>query len=132
MKRKNCSISITTPPEFASGACDANDAGRLRGTDPNRNYPGFWGGFGASPDWSDDTYRGDGPGDTPEISAVRRLISRRAVTVLISNHTYSNLILRPPSLLSTGKAPDEVQYKALARLDGRDEPVHEPSGVPAL
>lgn len=113
MKRKNCTVSTATPPEFLGGTCDDNPAGRLRGTDPNRNYPGFWGGFGASPDWSDDTYRGDGPGDTPETTAVRRLISKRAVTVMVSNHTYSNLVLRPPSLIGTGKAPDEVQYKAL-------------------
>ncbi len=114
MKRKNCTVSVTTLPEYLGGTCDDNPAGRLRGTDPNRNYPGFWGGFGASADWSDDTFRGDGPGDTPEIDAVRRLISQRAVTVLITNHTYSNLILRPPALASTGKAPDEVQYKALS------------------
>ncbi|MGD9960715.1 M14 family metallopeptidase [Nocardioides sp.] len=113
MKRKNCSVSVNTPAEYLGGTCDDNPAGRLRGTDLNRNYPGFWGGFGASTDWSDDTYRGDGPGDTPEVEAVRRLISERAVTVMITNHTYSNLVLRPPSLLSTGKAPDEVQYKAL-------------------
>lgn len=114
MKRKNCTISVNTFPEYVDGTCADNPAGRLRGTDPNRNYPGFWGGFGASTEWYDDTYRGDAPGDTPEVDAVRRLVSQRAVTVLITNHTYSNLILRPPSLLSTGQAPDEVQYKALA------------------
>ncbi|CUR58512.1 Carboxypeptidase T [metagenome] len=113
MKRKNCTVSVLTPPDGLGGTCEDNPAGRLRGTDLNRNYPGFWGGFGASTYWLDDTYRGDGPGDTPEVAAVRRLISHRAVTVMITNHTYSNLVLRPPSLLSTGKAPDEVQYKAL-------------------
>lgn len=114
MKRKNCTVSVNTFPDYLGGTCEDNPAGRLRGTDPNRNYPGFWGGFGASTEWYDDTYRGDGPGDTPEVDAVRRLVSERAVTVLITNHTYSNLILRPPSLASTGKAPDEIQYKALA------------------
>jgi Zinc carboxypeptidase len=113
MKRKNCTISAGTPAEFLGGTCADNPAGRLRGTDPNRNYPGFWGGDGASPEWSDDTYRGDAPSDIPEVQAVRRLVSKRAVTVLITNHTYSNLILRPPAVKATGKAPDEVQYKAL-------------------
>ena len=47
------------------------------------------------------------------MDAVKRLISQRQVTNLISNHTYSNLVLRPPSLLSTGFSPDEPQYKAL-------------------
>ncbi|MGL5809131.1 MAG: M14 family metallopeptidase [Nocardioides sp.] len=114
MKRKNCTVSAGTPAEFLGGTCADNPAGRLRGTDPNRNYPGFWGGPGASADWSSDTYRGDAPGDIPEVDAVRSLVSKRAVTVLITNHTYSNLILRPPSRFSEGQAPDEVQYKALA------------------
>lgn len=113
MKRKNCSISENTPEQYQSGTCDDNNAGRLRGTDLNRNYPGFWGGGGASPNWSSDTYRGDGPGSEPETEAVRSLISERAVTMMISNHTYSNLILRPPAIAATGKAPDEVAYKEL-------------------
>jgi hypothetical protein len=113
MKRKNCSISVATPAASLGGTCAANPAGRLRGTDPNRNYPGFWGGPGASTNWRSDTFRGDGPGDTPEVDNIRRLISQRQVTNLISNHTYSNLVLRPPSLLSTGFSPDEPQYKAL-------------------
>ena len=49
----------------------------------------------------------------PEVDAVRKLVSERSVTVLISNHTYSNLVLRPPSIASTGLAPDEPTLKAL-------------------
>lgn len=113
MKRKNCSISAATPAEYLGGTCADNPAGRLRGTDLNRNYPGFWGGGGASPTWSSDTYRGDAPGSEPESDAVRKLISQRAVTVMISNHTYANLVLRPPAIAATGKAPDEPQLKAL-------------------
>jgi len=113
MKRKNCTIAAVTPAQYRTGPCNANLAGRLRGTDPNRNYPGFWGGNGASASWSSDTYRGDGPGDTPEVDNIKQLISSRQVTNLITNHTFSNLVLRPPSLLSTGYSPDEPQYKAL-------------------
>ena len=117
MKRKNCSISVDTPtgPEtdYTAGPCDDNEAGRLRGTDLNRNYPGFWGGGGASTNWSNDTFRGDGPGSEPESDAVRQFISGRAVTMMISNHTYSNLVLRPPAIASTGKSPDEPAYQAL-------------------
>lgn len=113
MKRKNCRISESTPAQYTSGTCDDNPAGRLRGTDLNRNYPGFWGGAGASTNWSNDTFRGDGPGSEPETDAVRQFISERPVTVMISNHTYSNLVLRPPSIAATGKAPDEPVYKAL-------------------
>lgn len=113
MKRKNCIISASTPAQYTGGTCDDNPAGRLRGTDINRNYPGFWGGGGASPNWSSDTFRGDGPGSDPESAAVRRLISKRPVTVMISNHTYSNLVLRPPAIAAVGRPPDEIQYKAL-------------------
>jgi len=113
MKRKNCAISVNTSAAYRTGTCDNNPAGRLRGTDPNRNYPGFWGGPGASTAWSSDTYRGDEPGGEPEVDAVREFISDRAVTMMISNHTYSNLVLRPPSLAQTGKSPDEPAYKVL-------------------
>ncbi len=113
MKRKNCTISGSTPAAYRTGPCTDNLAGRLRGTDLNRNYPGFWGGHGASASWSSDTYRGDAPGDTPEVDNIKRLISSRQVTNLITNHTYSNLVLRPPSIASTGYAPDEPVYKAL-------------------
>ncbi len=113
MKRKNCAISEDTPPADAIGTCEDNPAGRLRGTDLNRNYPGFWGGGGASTNWRSDTFRGDGPGSEPESDAVRQLISNRAVTMMISNHTYSNLVLRPPAIAATGKSPDEPAYKVL-------------------
>lgn len=113
MKRKHCGVSENTPERFLGGTCADNPAGRLSGTDLNRNYPGFWGGPGASPTWSSDTYRGDAPGDAPEVDNIRRLVSGRQVTTLISNHTYSNLILRPPAIAATGAAPDEPVYKAL-------------------
>lgn len=113
MKRKNCGISVDTPGQYATGPCDDNEAGRLRGVDLNRNYPGFWGGRGASPDWSSDTFRGDEPGSEPETRNIRYLMSHRQVTTMISNHTFGNLTLRPPSLLDTGWTPDEPQYKAL-------------------
>jgi hypothetical protein len=113
MKRKNCRVSVDTPAEYRGGTCSDNPAGRLRGTDLNRNYPGFWGGPGASTSWSDDTYRGDAPGAEPEVDNIRSLVSHRQVTGLITNHTYGNLVLRPPSLFSTGLSPDENQYREL-------------------
>jgi hypothetical protein len=48
MKRKNCRVSSSTPSKYTRGSCDDNKAGSLRGTDPNRNYGGLWGGSGAS------------------------------------------------------------------------------------
>jgi hypothetical protein len=113
MKRKNCRISHSTPRKYTHGTCDDNQAGRLRGTDPNRNYGGLWGGSGASVSWSDDTFRGDGPFSEPEVQNIRELISSRQVTNLITNHTYSNLVLRPPGVADFGFPLEEPTYKAL-------------------
>jgi hypothetical protein len=113
MKRKNCAVAERTPKKYASGTCDDNKAGRLRGTDPNRNYGGLWGGSGASVNWADDTYRGDEPFSEPEVRNIRELISTRQVTNLITNHTYSNLILRPPGVADFGFPLEEPAYKAL-------------------
>ena len=88
-------------------------ANRTLGTDPNRNYGGFWGGAGASLDPANDTYRGAGPFSEPETQNVRELVSARQVTTLITNHTYSDLVLRPPGIKSQGDPPDEPIYKAL-------------------
>jgi murein tripeptide amidase MpaA len=113
MKRKNCRVSANTPSKYSKGACDDNKAGRLRGTDPNRNYGGLWGGSGASTIWADDTYRGDGPFSEPEVQNIRELISSRQVTNLITNHTFSNLVLRPPGVASYGFPLEEPIYRAL-------------------
>jgi Zinc carboxypeptidase len=113
MKRKNCRVSQSTPSKYARGGCDDNKAGRLRGTDPNRNYGGLWGGSGASTVWADDTYRGDGPFSEPEVQNIRELVSSRQVTNLISNHTYSNLVLRPPGVAGFGFPLEEPIYRAL-------------------
>jgi hypothetical protein len=113
MKRKNCRVSANTPTKYRHGACDDNKAGSLRGTDPNRNYGGLWGGSGASVSWSDETYRGDAPFSEPEVQNVRELISSRQVTNLITNHTYSNLVLRPPGVADFGFPLEEPIYKAL-------------------
>jgi murein tripeptide amidase MpaA len=113
MKRKNCSVSESTPRKYSRGSCEDNRAGRLRGTDPNRNYGGLWGGSGASTSWSDETFRGDEPFSEPEVQNVRQLIASRQVTNLITNHTYSNLILRPPGVADFGFPLEEPAYRAL-------------------
>ncbi len=112
MKRKNCQ-TLDAPPADRVGVCLANPAGRTRGVDLNRNYGGFWGGPGASTNQASDTYRGSAPFSEPEVKAVRALISNRQVTNLITNHTYSNLILRAPSILDTRPPLDEPVAKAL-------------------
>ena len=123
--RKNCRVNNTNPapakdPE--QGNCSQLPAQGLSqfGADPNRNYGGFWGGPGASisgepapgGDYAQD-YRGDGPFSERETQNIRALVSSRHVTTLITNHTFSNLLLRPPGIQSAGPPPDEGIYKQL-------------------
>ena len=103
MKRKNCRDAV--------GSCDRRT--RLSGVDPNRNYGGLWGGSGASPSTLSDVYRGPGPFSEPEVRNVRELIAARQVVTLITNHTYSNLVLRVPGTIDQGFPLEEPQYKAL-------------------
>jgi hypothetical protein len=86
---------------------------RYTGVDLNRNYGGLWGGGGASALPTDDTYRGAGPFSEPETRNIRHLVSSHQVVTLITNHTFSNLVLRPPGIRAQGQTPDENMYKAL-------------------
>ena len=109
-KRRNCRIQDGALP--AAGECGLYE-NRFLGVDPNRNYGGFWGGPGASTATDDDTYRGPAPFSEPETQNVKALVSSRQVTTLITNHTYSDLVLRPPGIRSEGPPPDEEIYKEL-------------------
>ncbi len=122
-KRKNC--RLVDGQDTPDGTCRAgatSPGGFGVGVDLNRNYGGLWGGPGASPTFADPTYRGPAPFSEPEIQNVRELVSSRQVTTLISNHTFSNLILRPNGVhpdtighdgLPVGNAPDEEGLKAV-------------------
>jgi Zinc carboxypeptidase len=109
-RRKNCRL----PGDPEAGSCAQPSTGIFEGgVDPNRNYGAFWGGPGSSGDFFTQTYHGPGPFSEPETQNVRELVSQRQVTTLITNHTFSNLVLRPPGLASQGLAPDEPALKAL-------------------
>ncbi|MDQ2585183.1 M14 family zinc carboxypeptidase [Saccharothrix yanglingensis] len=112
MKRKNCRAD-DSPPQLRTGVCKANPGGRDRGTDPNRNYAGFWGGAGAGLTWSSETFRGPEPFSEPETRNIRSLVSSRAVTNLITLHTYGNLVLRPPGVAAVRAPLEEPVVKAL-------------------
>ena len=68
------------------------------GVDLNRNYGYFWGydDIGSSPMTSSDTYRGTSGFSEPETQAVRDFVTaRKKATVLLTYHTFSELILWP-------------------------------------
>ncbi len=125
--RKNCRVvDGQDTPDGTCSAILATPGGFGTGVDLNRNYGGFWGGPGAAggtPDAAvDPTYRGAGPFSEPETQNIQALVRSRQVTMLISNHTFSNLVLRPngvaPSTighdrLPVGDAPDEAALKRL-------------------
>src|SRR6185295_18243173 len=109
-RRKNCRLLDNSP----AGNCAQPAVGLASpGVDPNRNYGGFWGGPGAGTMPTDEDYRGPGPFSEPESQNIRSLISGRQVVTLITNHTFSNLVLRPPGLASQGDAVDEALLKSL-------------------
>lgn len=111
-KRKNCRLRDgEAPPEHG---CEISSPGGYgTGVDLNRNYGGLWGGAGTSGIFASPIYRGAGPFSEPETQAVRELVAARHVTVLITNHTYSNLVLRPPGIRASGQTADEPAMKAL-------------------
>ncbi|MEJ7834152.1 MAG: M14 family metallopeptidase [Nocardioides sp.] len=132
--RKNCRIvDGQDTPDGSCSALLATPGGFGHGVDLNRNYGGFWGGPGAAgtfPDpnaeratgLADPTYRGASPFSEPETQNIRDLIRTRQITMLISNHTFSNLVLRPNGVNPTtigsdgkpiGDAPDERALKKL-------------------
>ena len=53
------------------------------------------------------------PFSEPETQNIRELVSGRQVTTLITNHTFSGLVLRPPGIAAQGTTVDEPIYKAL-------------------
>ena len=65
------------------------------GVDPNRNYGIQWGGPGAGDVPVQQDYRGPEVFSEPESRNVNRMYLTRGVTAVLTNHTYSDLVLRP-------------------------------------
>lgn len=124
-KRKNCRLVDGQRPPAGACALAASPGGFGLGVDPNRNYGGYWGGPGASDQPMMQDYRGAGAFSEPETQNIRRLVSGRQVTTLITNHTFSNLVLRPngvhPATVGPGGKPVGNAYDeaALKRLGDR-------------
>lgn len=73
-----------------------NNKDGSRGVDLNRNYSYGWGGGGASTNPDSDTYRGAQAFSEPETQAIKKYVEEHInITVLLSFHTFSQLILYP-------------------------------------
>ncbi|MET9438409.1 M14 family zinc carboxypeptidase [Streptomyces sp. NPDC006551] len=116
-KRKNCRVIDGLSPLAGECGLVSSPGGFGAGVDLNRNYGGFWGGPGAAAEPVQATYRGAAPFSEPETQNIRALVSGRQVTGLITNHTFSNLVLRP-----NGVAPDTIGHDGLPVGDAPDEP----------
>lgn len=121
-KRKNCRIVPGAPAPPGVCALAVSPGGFGAGVDNNRNYGANWGGPGSAAEPIAQDYRGTAPFSEPETQAVRELISSRQVTTLITNHTFSALVLRPPGIRPgtpgpdgqpVGNPPDEEAMEAL-------------------
>lgn len=110
--RKNCRL-LSTDLEVPCLAQQPSSGLAHSGVDPNRNYGGLWGGPGSSSNPVVQSYRGPGPFSEPETRNVQDLVSSRQVTTLITNHTFSNLWLRPPGQAAAPDSPDEELYRSL-------------------
>ncbi|MBI4860053.1 MAG: zinc carboxypeptidase [Candidatus Riflebacteria bacterium] len=90
------------------------NADNTYGVDLNRNYGYKWGGEGASPNPSSDTYRGTGPFSEPCTQAIRDIAKAKKVVTALSFHSYSELILWP-----WGYTADPTPDAAVFELHGR-------------
>jgi hypothetical protein len=93
----------------------AQNADGSYGTDLNRNHSYGWGCCGGSSDVpSSDIYRGAGPASAPEVRAIEAFVNSRdlagvqQLTVAISFHTYSELVLWPYGHTFEQLPPDMV------------------------
>ena len=113
-------LAVDVRRSTAAGACDDNPAGRLRGTDPNRNYGGLLGrrAARARPGPTTPT-AATAPFSEPEVRNIRELVSARQVTNLITNHTYRNLVLRPPGVGRHGLPARRAGVQGARRGDDR-------------
>lgn len=97
----NGSCAWSTPPDSA-------------GIDLNRNYSYAWGGASSSGDACSLLYRGPEPFSEPETQAVRDLVSRERFDLLISLHSYGDLIIYPWNYSHVVPTPDEPAFRTLA------------------
>ncbi len=91
---------------YEAGNADAH------GTDPNRNYPFYWGGEGGNSDPQGQTYAGKAPYAEPESRNIADMMKSRQVTSYLTHHTYGRLVMRPWGY-TTAPSPDNAFQREL-------------------
>ena len=115
-RRKNCRPLSPIEDNVPCVARQQND----NGVDINRNYGENWGGPGTESMQNSLVYHGTGPFSEPETESIRQWLSSLQPTLLITNHTFTGLILRPPGLSDAGLAPDEDRMRRLGDAMARE------------
>ncbi len=80
---------------YAAGAVNGYLNADAHGTDPNRNYPFYWGGEGGGTDPSSQTYGGAAPYAEPEARNISGYLKAHQATAYLTNHTSGRLCMRP-------------------------------------
>ena len=87
------------------------------GTDPNRNYPFFWGGEGGgATDPTSQTYGGSAPYAEPESRNVASVMKANQVTAYLTNHTHGKLCMRPWGFTNDPSPDDDFQFDLGAQM----------------
>jgi hypothetical protein len=92
---------------YEAGGTSSRLNADAHGTDPNRNYPFFWGGEGGGADPTSQTYGGAEPFSEPEARNIAGGMKARQVTAYLTNHTYGQLCMRPWGY-TTDESPDDA------------------------
>ncbi len=92
---------------YAAGGVSSRLNADAHGTDPNRNYPFYWGGEGGGGDPTSQTYGGAEPFSEPEARNIAGGMKARQVTAYLTNHTYGQLCMRPWGY-TTDESPDDA------------------------
>lgn len=92
---------------YTAGGTSSRLNADAHGTDPNRNYPFFWGGEGGGSDPTSQTYGGAEPFSEPEARNIAGGMKARQVTAYLTNHTSGQLCMRPWGY-TTDESPDDA------------------------
>lgn len=86
------------------------------GVDLNRNYGNGWGSGGSSSSPRSDIYMGEAPFSEPETQSIKRFFENNPnITIALSFHTFSELILYPWGKKKSGVGGEDEQiYKKMA------------------
>ena len=97
---------------YSAGGTSSRLNADAHGTDPNRNYPFFWGGEGGGADPTSQTYGGAEPFSEPESRNIAGGMKARQVTAYLTNHTSGQLCMRPWGY-TTDPSPDDALQEDL-------------------